>query len=66
MMSLSTEERQRFAAWLRADAESNLALCEQLEKLNVPMKEQLILRHKLEASAESLIARKLENTETWG
>lgn len=62
-MLLSEEERRRFAAYLRRDAESNRLISEQLMKLGGPMSE-IGRRKRLDAAAEDVVARMLEEAET--
>jgi hypothetical protein len=60
---LSTQERDRFAAWLEHEAATAKGLIEQMEKLG-PHVAPLVAREKAEAAAALLIARKLRATES--
>jgi hypothetical protein len=60
---LSTQERDRFAAWLEHEAATAKVLIEQMEKLG-PHAAPLVAREKAEALAALLIVRKLRATES--
>lgn len=62
-MLLTSEERDRFAAWLENEAATAKVLIEQMEKLG-PHVAPLVAREKAEAAAALLIARKLRATES--
>jgi len=59
---LSPEERERFAAWLEAEAETDEALAEQLDQMDHPFAGDW----RAGAAAERRVARKLRQTESVG
>lgn len=59
-MLLDSEERKRFADYLRADCESNELLIEQLQKLGGP--KELIALKMEQANACRVVAEMLDNT----
>lgn len=60
MLLLTAAERDRFAAWLEYEAESDRQMIEQMRKLSVPA--AVIDRRKLEIAAALIIAKKLRET----
>lgn len=64
---LTLEERRRFAAWLRAEAETDRALSQQLDNLtgmNTRMGTRLARDRRGDAAAMDRIADRIEKTET--
>ena len=61
---LTDEERRKFAAYLRQDAESNKLLSEAAKKMGSTPMMIIARRKRLEADAESMVARMLEETES--
>jgi hypothetical protein len=61
MISLTTEERAKFAAFLDQDAASTEGLIAQMEKIPTP--EALIKKYRTEALAQRIVARMLRATE---
>ncbi len=61
-MSLTAEEREKFAAYLEQNARDTEKLVQQL--LNLPAGRQLAARFEKEAEASRIIAEKLRNTLT--
>lgn len=59
---LSTEERERFAAWLEQDAEGTRGLIEQMKRL--PNSTGLVHLKTEEMEAEVIVARMLRATES--
>lgn len=58
--SLTREERERFAAWLEWEAQTDEKLIEQMMKINTP--DSLMRLRRLEVLAAITIARKLRGT----
>lgn len=61
-MTLTKDEREKFAAWLEAQAESAKAIVEGLQRLG-PFGEVAAKRERQEAAAALLIAGKLRAIE---
>ncbi len=61
-MSLTAEEREKFAAYLEQNARDTEKLVQQL--LNLPAGRQLAARFEKEAEASRIIAEKLRNMQT--
>jgi hypothetical protein len=61
-MTLTQEERDKFATWLEEEAVSAKQLAEQAQKLAPPLAEKL----RAESLSASIIARKLRATVTLG
>ncbi len=59
---LTTQERERFAAWLEHEAETDAVLIQQMEKLG-PAFASVAATRKQEVVAAMMIARKLRATE---
>lgn len=65
MVSLSDEERQRFAAYLEQDAANDAAMAEQIEKMGGgPPMEMMAKKMRTEATAARIVAAKLRSIET--
>lgn len=62
IISLSVEERNRFADWLEQENRTAQGIIEQLKKLG-PAGEVMSRREKAEAAAAQIIARKLRSIE---
>ncbi len=61
VITLTKEERLKFAAWLRQDSEVSDKLVEQMEKINtIPL---LIRKLHVEIEAFQLVADKLDSME---
>ena len=61
VITLTKEERLKFAAWLRQDSEVSHKIIEQMEKLNtIP---PLIRKLNVEVEAFQLVAEKLDSME---
>jgi len=61
-MSLTAEEREKFAAYLEQNARDTEKLVQQL--LNLPAGRQMATRYEKEAEASRIIADKLRNTQS--
>ena len=59
---LTDQERQRFSAWLRAEAEGHVGMAKQMEEL--PNMAPMALRERQRAAAKTLIAMELDSTES--
>ena len=59
-MQLTAEERERFAAWLEAEAESDDGLAEQLDEMDHPFAGEW----RASAAAKRRVARILRATES--
>lgn len=62
-ITLSADERERFAVWLEQEAVTAEGLLEQMQAMRLP--EAILNLHKLEAIASRAIAKKLRATESW-
>lgn len=62
VITLSADERHKFASWLEQDAESNKLMIEQLAKLG-PGHDLMAPRMKTEIAAALIIAGKLRGVE---
>lgn len=62
MEPLSAEERERFAAWLEAEAATDEMLVKQMERLGIP----LAVERSRDAAAKLRVARQLRQTEGMG
>lgn len=61
IVSLTREEREKFAAWLEQDAAATLMLVEQMEKIGVH--EMVKKAKRTEALAQQVVARMLRSTQ---
>ena len=64
MVSLSQEERDKFALWLEENAQTNTVLIEQAEKLGEAGK-LMAKKFNAEGMACSIVAKILRNTESF-
>ena len=62
MITLSDNDRNRFATWLEQEAHSLDSTAEQMKKIKGL--EIMIRKFKAEAAAHSIVASKLRSTET--
>ena len=63
MISLTQEERDKFASWLEQDAISNEEIAEQTKKL-FSKEHPLVNKYRSEALAARIVAKGLRSTET--
>lgn len=61
ILTLSREDRERFAAWLEQDAAGTLGLVEQMAK--IPGTEVVAKLKRTEALAQQIVAKMLRATE---
>lgn len=64
MITLTDQEREKFALYAAQEAASYQALVEQMEKLSVP--KQLIMHNKVTSGAYLLVAEHLTKVEKQG
>ena len=64
LFSLTDRERNKFAAYLEFEAQSDNAMAEQMDKLGGAGMDVMARKLRAEAAAALLIARKLRSTET--
>ena len=65
MVSLSQQERDRFATWLEQDAKTTEGMIEQMKKLSMgaALHEAMTKKMKTEAAAMLIVAARLRSTE---
>ena len=63
MIHLSQHEREKFAAWLEQDAESNKGMIRQWEKMAGPQHAVIVDHLKRDVAACLIIMKKLRNIE---
>jgi hypothetical protein len=64
MMLLTDEERRKFAAYLKQNAESGRLIIEQFEKVG-GVASMLVAREKQKCAAYLIVARELDATESF-
>jgi hypothetical protein len=70
MIMLTDEERRKFSAYLKQEAESDRGIAEQLEKLHdqmhmaAPLKDAMSKKMKTEMAAKLIVASIIDRTES--